>query len=47
MRWIVGDVQGCAREFERLLEEIRFDPAGDEASRREAVVRWEAWLLER
>lgn len=30
MRWIVGDVQGCARELERLLAEIRFDPAKDE-----------------
>jgi bis(5'-nucleosyl)-tetraphosphatase (symmetrical) len=30
VRWIVGDVQGCAREFERLLEEIRFNPAADE-----------------
>ena len=30
MRWVVGDVQGCARELERLLAEIRFDPASDE-----------------
>ncbi len=30
MRWIVGDVQGCAKELERLLDEIRFDPAKDE-----------------
>ena len=30
MRWLVGDVQGCAREFERLVREIRFDPDGDE-----------------
>ncbi len=30
MRWVVGDIQGCARELERLLAEIRFDPAQDE-----------------
>jgi bis(5'-nucleosyl)-tetraphosphatase (symmetrical) len=30
VRWVVGDVQGCARELERLLAEIRFDPARDE-----------------
>jgi len=30
MRWVVGDVHGCAREFGDLLDEIRFDPAGDE-----------------
>lgn len=30
MRWIVGDLQGCAREFESLLEKIRFDPGRDE-----------------
>lgn len=30
MRWVVGDVHGCAREFGDLLEEIRFDPARDE-----------------
>ena len=30
MRWIVGDVQGCARELEHLLHEIRFDPQRDE-----------------
>ncbi|MFQ5698742.1 MAG: metallophosphoesterase [Myxococcota bacterium] len=30
MRWIVGDVQGCARELERLLREIHFDPGVDE-----------------
>jgi len=30
MRWLVGDVQGCAREFEALLESIRFDPSRDE-----------------
>ncbi len=30
MRWIVGDVQGCARELEDLLETVRFDPSRDE-----------------
>jgi bis(5'-nucleosyl)-tetraphosphatase (symmetrical) len=30
LRWLVGDLQGCAEPFERLLKEIRFDPAGDE-----------------
>jgi len=30
MRWLVGDVQGCARELDRLLETVRFDPAHDE-----------------
>ncbi|MCA9658743.1 MAG: metallophosphoesterase [Myxococcales bacterium] len=30
MRWLVGDLQGCAREFDRLLATIRFDPARDE-----------------
>lgn len=30
MRWIVGDIQGCLREFEQLLQTIRFDPAEDE-----------------
>lgn len=30
MRWLVGDVQGCFREFETLLREIRFDPDRDE-----------------
>lgn len=30
VRWIVGDVQGCARELERLLAEIRFDPSRDQ-----------------
>ncbi|MEZ4454072.1 MAG: metallophosphoesterase [Nannocystaceae bacterium] len=29
MHWLVGDLQGCARELERLLREIRFDPARD------------------
>jgi bis(5'-nucleosyl)-tetraphosphatase (symmetrical) len=30
MRWLVGDVQGCVRELEGLVETIRFDPARDE-----------------
>ncbi len=30
MRWIVGDVQGCAREFDDLLEWVRFAPGRDE-----------------
>ena len=30
MRWVVGDIQGCAREFEKLLSVIRFDPKRDE-----------------
>ena len=30
MRYVVGDVQGCARELERLLRTVRFDPARDE-----------------
>jgi bis(5'-nucleosyl)-tetraphosphatase (symmetrical) len=30
MRWIVGDVQGCARELDELLRTIRFDAANDE-----------------
>ena len=30
MRWVVGDVHGCARELERLLRAIRFDPQADE-----------------
>lgn len=28
-RIFVGDVQGCRSELERLLEAVRFDPAGD------------------
>jgi bis(5'-nucleosyl)-tetraphosphatase (symmetrical) len=28
-RIFVGDVQGCRTELERLLERVRFDPAGD------------------
>jgi bis(5'-nucleosyl)-tetraphosphatase (symmetrical) len=30
VRWVVGDIQGCARELDELLETIRFDPARDE-----------------
>jgi bis(5'-nucleosyl)-tetraphosphatase (symmetrical) len=30
MRWVVGDVQGCARELEALLEAVRFDRGRDE-----------------
>jgi len=30
MRWVIGDVHGCAAELESLLAAIRFDPAGDE-----------------
>lgn len=30
MRYVVGDVQGCARELERLIAFVRFDPAEDE-----------------
>lgn len=30
MRWVVGDVQGCARELDDLLRAIAFDPAQDE-----------------
>ncbi len=30
MRWLVGDVQGCARELEDLLTVASFDPARDE-----------------
>ena len=30
MRWLVGDIQGCALEFERLLRLIDLDPARDE-----------------
>jgi bis(5'-nucleosyl)-tetraphosphatase (symmetrical) len=30
MRWIVGDLQGCLRELEQLLDAIAFDPARDQ-----------------
>lgn len=30
MRWLVGDIQGCARELEDLMRAIRFDPSRDE-----------------
>lgn len=30
MRWIVGDLQGCARELDELLATTRFDPSRDE-----------------
>jgi bis(5'-nucleosyl)-tetraphosphatase (symmetrical) len=30
VRWLVGDVQGCARELDELLRRIRFDPGRDE-----------------
>jgi bis(5'-nucleosyl)-tetraphosphatase (symmetrical) len=30
VRWVVGDVQGCARELEDLLVAIRFEPGRDE-----------------
>ena len=30
MRWLVGDLHGCARELDALLREIRFDPSQDE-----------------
>ena len=30
MRWIIGDVHGCALELDDLLARIRFDPAEDE-----------------
>ncbi len=30
MRWVVGDIHGCARELGDLLDEIRFEPARDE-----------------
>jgi bis(5'-nucleosyl)-tetraphosphatase (symmetrical) len=29
-RWVVGDLHGCARELDRLLREVRFEPATDE-----------------
>lgn len=30
MRYVVGDLQGCARELDLLLKTVRFDPARDE-----------------
>jgi bis(5'-nucleosyl)-tetraphosphatase (symmetrical) len=30
VHWIVGDVQGCARELDDLLRRVRFDPGRDE-----------------
>jgi bis(5'-nucleosyl)-tetraphosphatase (symmetrical) len=30
MRWVVGDLQGCARELEDLLRAIHFDASRDE-----------------
>ena len=27
--WAIGDLQGCYDALQRLLERIRFDPAGD------------------
>lgn len=30
MRWIVGDLQGCARELEALLKRVDFDAGRDE-----------------
>jgi bis(5'-nucleosyl)-tetraphosphatase (symmetrical) len=30
VRWLVGDIQGCAREFDELLGAVRFDPDRDE-----------------
>lgn len=30
VRWVVGDLQGCARELEALLAAIAFEPARDE-----------------
>ena len=30
MRWLFGDLHGCARSLERLLETIRYDAARDE-----------------
>jgi bis(5'-nucleosyl)-tetraphosphatase (symmetrical) len=30
MRWVVGDIQGCARELDALLRLVRFDATRDE-----------------
>jgi bis(5'-nucleosyl)-tetraphosphatase (symmetrical) len=30
MRWVIGDIHGCAREFDDLLQHIRFDRTVDE-----------------
>ena len=30
MRWVVGDIHGCAIELDRLLHTIHFDPGDDE-----------------
>ena len=30
MRWIVGDIQGCARALEALLAELELEPGRDE-----------------
>lgn len=30
MRWVVGDIHGCARELEDLLRTVRFDAGRDE-----------------
>lgn len=30
MRWFIGDLQGCAREFDDLLKKIRFEAGRDE-----------------
>jgi bis(5'-nucleosyl)-tetraphosphatase (symmetrical) len=30
VRWLVGDLQGCVRELDALLTQVRFDPAHDE-----------------
>jgi bis(5'-nucleosyl)-tetraphosphatase (symmetrical) len=29
MRWVIGDIQGCARELDDLLAQVRFDPTRD------------------
>jgi bis(5'-nucleosyl)-tetraphosphatase (symmetrical) len=30
LRWVIGDIHGCVKSFQKLLEKIRFDPASDE-----------------